>query len=140
MGLKGIRRELQALRTARPGTRFQRSHERHKVDNRVLRWSLIVFGIGVALVGALTFWIPGPNFVIVLTGLIIVAAQWRFVARQLDRGEVVARRLNDEHWDPYPHKRWLVFTTWLAVVTTACIVLWLASARGWIPAWVPILG
>ena len=136
----GIRRELRELREARPGTRFEGGHERHRVDNRILRWSLIAIGATVAVLGALTFWLPGPNFVLVLAGLAVVAAQWRFVARQLDRGEVQARRLNDRYWDPYPHKRWAVATAWLVVASVIAAALWLAWRNDWLPDWVPFLG
>ena len=137
---KGIRRELRTLRSTRPGTRFEGAHDRHRVDNRILRWSLIAIGIALVLVGALTFWIPGPNFVIVLGGLALVAAQWRFVARQLDRGEVSARRWNDEHWDPYPHKRRVIAFTWLIVAALVVTGVWVADRQGWLPGWVPLLG
>ena len=38
------------------------------------------------VIAAATFWLPGPNFVIVLLGLLLIAGQLGFVARLIDRG------------------------------------------------------
>jgi hypothetical protein len=136
----GIRRELRAMREARPGTRFQRGHERQRIDNHIGRVVLICVGLGLILGGALTFWVPGPNFVIVFVGLAIVAAQWKAVASRLDRLEVAARRWNEEHWDPYPHKRRVLVLGWLVAAAVIALVVWLAHAQGWLPAWLPVIG
>jgi Mn2+/Fe2+ NRAMP family transporter len=136
----GIKDELRTLREAQPGTRFERGHERHRVRNHVVRLLLICLGLGLALGGALTFWIPGPNFVIVLAGLAIVAAQWRAVARRLDRIEVALRRWNDERWDPYPHKRRVLVLGWLVAVLVIALAVYGAWRADWLPAWLPFIG
>ena len=98
---------------------------------------MLGFGIAFTLAGALTFWVPGPNFVIVLLGLAIVAGQWRMAARALDRIEVALRRWNDEHWDPYPHKRRAIAIIWIVVVAVLAGAVWLAHRQGWLPSWLP---
>lgn len=137
MAFDGFRRELREFRESRPGTRFERGHERQRADNRLLRWTLIAFGISMVFGGALTFWVPGPNFVVVVAGLALVATQWRFVARRLDALEVVARRWNEEHWDPYPHKRRVIAIAWIVVATIVALAIWFAARQGWLPDWVP---
>ena len=137
---EGFRREIRELKESRPGTRFQRGHERHKVDNRVGRLVIICIGLGLALGGALTFWVPGPNFVIVLAGHAIVAAQRKGVARQLDRVEVAGRRWNEERWDPYPHKRRVIVLGWLAFLALVALLGWVAWRNGWLPSWLPFIG
>jgi hypothetical protein len=81
--------------------------------------------------------VPGPNFVIVLLGLAIVAGQWRMAARALDRIEAALRRWNDEHWDPYPHKRRAIAIIWIVVVAVLAGAVWLAHRQGWLPGWLP---
>lgn len=139
MARKRIRDELRALRDALPGNRFQGGHDRHRVANRAIRFTLIVVGIGISLAGALTFWIPGPNFLVVLVGLAIVAAQWGFVARELDRLEVAARRWNQEAWHPYRHKRPVIVAAWLLFFSLVAVVGWLAWRHGWLPGWLPLV-
>ena len=133
----GIRQELRKLRDAEPGERFEAGYERTKVDNRVLRTSLVVLGFVLMVTAAVTFWVPGPNFVLVLAGLALVGGQSRTVAKLMDRGEVAVRRWNDEHWDPYPHKKPVVALLWLAFAAAVVGLLLLADAQGWLPGWVP---
>lgn len=134
-----IMRAIDTLREAPPGRRFEDAHERQRIRRAPIR--LIVLGLGIAftLAGALTFWIPGPNFVIVLIGLAIVAGQWRVAARALDRIEVALRRWHDEVWEPYPHKRRAIVTIWVAVFAVLAGVAWIAHRQGWLPGWVPFV-
>jgi uncharacterized membrane protein YfcA len=136
---EGIRRELRELRESDPGTRFQGGHERHRVDNHVVRLLLICLGLGLALGGALTFWLPGPQFVVVLAGVAIVAAQWKAVARRIDRLEVRARRWHDERWDPYPHQRRVIASAVIAVLALVALVVWLLWRSDLLPAWLPFV-
>ncbi len=105
MAFDRIRRELRHIRQELAGERFERTHDRHRISNHAIRITVIAVGAGVMLVAALTFWIPGPNFLIVLAGLALVAGQWRFVARLLDRGELRMHRWHDEVWEPMPRRR-----------------------------------
>lgn len=133
----GIRRELRRLREADPGTRFQGGHERHRVSNHVGRLLLICLGLGLVLGGILTFWLPGPQFVVILAGVAIVAAQWKAVARRIDRLEVRMRRWHEQRWEPYPHKRRVIVVTWLVVLLVVALVAWVLWRNGWLPGWLP---
>lgn len=134
-----LRHELETLREATPGRRFEDAHERLRIRNSPVRLTVLGFGIVFTLAGALTFWIPGPNFVIVLVGLAIVAGQWRRAARVLDRIEVGIRRWNDEKWDPYPHKRRAIALIWFSVVVALAVIGWIAYRQGWLPGWIPFV-
>ncbi len=135
-----IRREVHALKASRPGRRFEDAHERHRISNHAVRLTVLTIGGMLALAGSLTFWLPGPNFVIVLIGLAIVAGQWRFAARIFDRLEVASRRWHDEYWEPYPHKGRAVVLVWLVVAAAMAAAVWTADRYGWLPGWVPYLG
>lgn len=135
----GLRDELRQLKDAPPGRRFEAGYERTKVDNRVLRLSLVTLGFALMLAAAVTFWLPGPNFVLVLAGLALVGGQSRTVAKLMDRGEVAGRRWNDRYWDPYPHKKRAIAIIWCLVAAAVALVAWLAYEQGWLPGWVPFV-
>jgi hypothetical protein len=134
---EGIRRELRALRESDPGSRFQGGHDRHRVGNHVGRLLLIGLGLALVLGGMLTFWLPGPQFVVILAGVAIIAAQWKAVASRLDRLEVWVRRWHDTRWEPYPHKRPVLAAIWIGVIAVVALVAWVAWSRDWLPAWLP---
>lgn len=136
-----IRRELHKIRGADPGIRFESTHERHRIDNRALRIFVIMLGATLMLVAAVTFWMPGPNFVLVLAGLALVSSQWRLVARLLDRGEIVLRRWNDEVWDEMStwKQRTVIGVAWLAFSLTIAAMSYIAWRQGLVPGWVPYL-
>lgn len=140
MGMRRIRREVRALRKSLPGRRFVGAHERHRLDRAVLRLALIALGGALALAGSLTFWIPGPNFVVVIAGLALVAAQWRLFARLLDHAELALHRWHEQRWEPYPHKRRVIVVAWLAFALAFAGVLRAAAALGWLPSWLPLAG
>lgn len=131
---------LQAIREDEPGRRFEAGHERHRIDNHVVRITLIVVGAVLLVSAAVTFWVPGPNFVIVLAGLALVATQWRLVARLMDRGELAARRWHVQRWMPYSHKRRATVLMATAGLLVVALLAWLATARGWLPGWLPLVG
>lgn len=135
-----IRREITQLRRARPGARFEGGHERHRVGNHAVRLALITTGLALMLIGGATFWLPGPNFLIVLVGLVLVAGQWRLAAQWLDRGEVKLRELDERYWEPYPHKRRLLATLWAGGVTIVAVAVYVAYRQGWLPGWLPFVG
>jgi len=138
MGDGGIRGELRKIRRAEPGGRFEETHERHRISNQVVRFSVIALGLLLMVASAVTFWVPGPNFVLVLAGLALVSGQWRAVAKLLDRGEVAARRWNEQTWDPMPlwRKRLVLFVLWLVGATIAAALAWFSYQQGalnWLP-------
>ncbi len=135
----GFRDEMRQLKEAPPGRRFEDGYERTKVDNRVLRLSLVTLGFALMFAAAVTFWLPGPNFVLVLAGLALVGGQSRTVAKLMDRGEVTGRRWNDRYWDPYPHKKRAIAIIWSVVAIIVALVVWLAYEQGWLPRWVPFV-
>lgn len=131
--IKRIRRELHHVRRAEPGTRFEEGYERTRVRNHVGRLALIVLGVTLMIAAAATFLLPGPNVVIVLAGLLLVAGQSRTIARWLDRLEVASRRWHEQVWTPYPHKRAVQVTGIVVVAVAALGIGWYAWRQGWIP-------
>jgi hypothetical protein len=140
MALQRIRRELRTIREDRPGVRFEATHERHRIRNHAVRVTVIGLGCSLMVLAAATFWVPGPNFVIVLAGLALVAGQWRMVARLMDRGEVAARRWHLERWEPMPRwrQRIVLFVLWAAGGIFAMSMAYVSWRSGALPTWGPI--
>lgn len=136
-----IRNELRQVREAEPGTRFEATHERHRIRNHALRVTVIAIGCALMVLAAVTFWVPGPNFVIVLAALALVAGQWRLVARLLDRGEVAARSWHEHRWEPMPRwrKRLAVLGMWLAGACVAATMAYVSWRNGVFPESIPYL-
>jgi hypothetical protein len=130
----GMRRALDRIQEDEPGARFVHAFERHKIDNYALR--MVVVGLGVALMfaAAVTFWLPGPNFVLVLAGLALVGAQSRTVAGWMDSGEMLLRTWHDEVWEPFPHKRLVYVGFAFAGAMASLTLLWLSYRFGLLPA------
>jgi len=128
-----FRRQLDHVRDAEPGTRFVGVFERSHVRNFALRIALLGVGFLLVVAAAVTFWLPGPNWVLVAAGLVIACGQSHFVARNLDRLELFARRMHDEHWVPYRHKRALLTSLALVGLVAAALLAWYAYRRHWIP-------
>jgi hypothetical protein len=113
---------LDQIRNDTPGVRFIHAHQRNRIHNPVLRVGAIFVGLALMVAAAVTFWLPGPNFVLVLAGLALVAAQWRLAARLLDwlelRGRAVKRVLWDQRSKAARHT--IAFTLW-TLFTAACL-------------------
>jgi hypothetical protein len=128
-----IRTELRLLRDDEPGERFQSGFARTHVRNYALRMFLVSLGVALMLAAAATFWLPGPNFVLVLAGLALVGGQSRLVARGMDHLEVTARRWNDDVWTPYERKGALLGALAITGAILIALAAWYAWQRGWIP-------
>lgn len=141
MARKRIRKELRTIGDDQPGRRFEATHERHRIRNHAVRITVIGLGCTLMVVAAATFWIPGPNFLLVLAGLALVAGQWRMVARLLDRGELAARRFNDETWEPMSRwrKRLVIVIAWTVFALLVLAALYASGRAGILPDWVPLL-
>jgi hypothetical protein len=141
MAVKRIRRELRTVRHAEPGERFEATHERHRIRNQPVRLAVIAFGLLLMAVAALTFWIPGPNFVLVLAGLALVAGQWRMVAKLMDRGEVAGRRWHQETWLEWSRARRhsIIFAMWFVGASVAVTMAWFTWLEDALPSSWPLV-
>lgn len=139
MAGRKLKKNLDEIKDAEPGSRFEEAHERHRIDNHVVRVGVIVLGALIVVAGAATFWLPGPQVLIVIVGLALMASQWRVVARLLDRIEVAGRTWHEERWEPYPHKGRVKVLGTLVFIAVVAALGWLAWDRGWLPSWLPLI-
>ena len=128
-----IRRELRALRDDEPGARFENGYERTHMRNKVLRMVVLALGVVLMASAAVTFFLPGPNFVLVLAGLALIAGQSRTIARLVDRAEVAGRRWHEHVWLPYGHKAAAKVLAVLVVCSGAAATTWYLYSRDMVP-------
>lgn len=93
--LKKLKRSWSSLKRGRPGSRFEEQYDRQRkagssAVGRVLRITagLITLPLGLFLLPA-----PGPGFIVVAIGAVLIAREFRFAAQLLDRLEVRGRKL-----------------------------------------------
>lgn len=128
-----IRRELCALRDDAPGVRFEHGFDRTRVRNPAIRTGLVSLGFVLMATAAVTFFVPGPNFVLVLAGLALVTGQSRHGARLLDRLELGARRWRRRVWRPYTHKTAVIVLAVLVAAALAAGIAWFLYVREMTP-------
>lgn len=93
--LKKLKRSWSSFKRGRPGSRFQEQYDRQRkagssTVGRVVRISagLITLPLGLFLLPA-----PGPGFIVVAIGAVLIAREFRFAAQLLDRLEVRGRKV-----------------------------------------------
>lgn len=90
-----LRSHWHEFRSARPGHRFRERYERaRKRGHGMLRkWGLVAGGALLVLAGIVFLPLPGPGFVIIAAGGLLMAEVSKTVARGLDWLEVRVRSL-----------------------------------------------
>jgi uncharacterized protein (TIGR02611 family) len=99
---------------------FRRLHERlhaNRVTGLVTKVVVTVIGIAVILAGIVMMVAPGPGIVAIILGLAILATEWSWAEKALDKAKASAHRAAEKarNMDPKVRQRRLVLTG-LAVV------------------------
>jgi hypothetical protein len=89
--LRGLREEWHQFKDDPPGERFQR-HER-RAERRSWGHRALRIALGAVLLGGGIFllFVPGPGLLVMLFGLTLFAGESRWIAAQMDRGELWLR-------------------------------------------------
>ncbi len=90
---KHINKHVKVLKKGEPGNRF-RTYAEHfpKSENPIKRLIRIGIGVAVTLFGIILIFLPGPAFVFIPIGLLIILTQIPFVAHWLDQVEARLRK------------------------------------------------
>lgn len=93
--LQTIKDDLDTLRSGPPGERFLQYVEERR-ERRGTKWSagrIISFSVGMTLivVGLGIGWLPGPGGFLAIVGLGLIAQEFPFIAKVLDRIEMCLR-------------------------------------------------
>ena len=91
---KRISESWRELKRGRPGTRFREQYERQhqRQDSRTGRVVRIIAGIILVPVGLFFLPAPGPGMVVLALGAIMIAREFLFAAKALDRLELRVRQ------------------------------------------------
>ncbi|GAA4506918.1 TIGR02611 family protein [Brevibacterium yomogidense] len=98
------------------------------------RITIGVLGSLIIVLGLILVPLPGPGWLIVLTGVAVIASEFEFARRLLRFARAKLRAWT--HWVAASH--WTVGTG-LALITCACVVgaVWLVLLGIGLPTWVP---
>jgi uncharacterized protein (TIGR02611 family) len=91
-----IRRHWREFRESKPGRRFEQRYRRRRQGEQghiVWRIFLITLGAVIALGSLVLAPLPGPGWITVLIGLMILGGEFLLVARFLDWLEIQLRKL-----------------------------------------------
>jgi hypothetical protein len=82
------------LKSGRPGSRFQDQHNENRRDSksgigRILR---VIGGVLLFPVGVFFLAVPGPGLLVIALGAVLIAREFRFAAKVLDKLEVRGRK------------------------------------------------
>ena len=127
-----LKSHWRALKDSVPGTRCKEFYDRKQEERKSGRHPLsriVHVGIGIALAvsGVVFLAIPGPGLLIIALGLGLVAGEFEFMARLLDRLEVRIRAMIDglkHRWQTLrPYQRVICIATGVLVLCggAACL-------------------
>ena len=111
--LEKWKRNWKEFKKASPGERFERMYRRRKAASPAVRMGMIAAGILLIVGGVVLLAIPGPGLLVIAFGGALLAEQFLFVARALDRLEIFLRRL---------HRRALAFWKKASIAVRAAVV------------------
>jgi hypothetical protein len=91
--LEKWKRSWKAFRNAPPGKRFLARHQtREDSGSPAGRVAAVALGLVLILVGAVLLVIPGPGLIVIAFGAALVAQEFLWMAKALDRLELGLRR------------------------------------------------
>jgi uncharacterized protein (TIGR02611 family) len=102
--LREIQEAYAEFRATPPGRRFRERHLRRKEwrkGSRLRRTLKVVAGLLLFVVGLIMMPAPGPGIVVVFPGAALLADEFLFMARLLDKAEVLLRKAVGWVWDRF---------------------------------------
>jgi uncharacterized protein (TIGR02611 family) len=90
-----LKKEWRRFKSAKPGTRFTSQYEsnQHARKHKWTRPAMITLGGLIVLVGIVALPAPGPGILVIAAGAALLARESRWIAEQLDRVELEARKM-----------------------------------------------
>ena len=100
-----FKQHYRAFRESPPGRRFTDLYERRKASSRgrfrPARILIVTLGLVFVAAGFFFLVMPGPGLIPTFIGFALLSMESRWMARWLDRGELLARK-----WGPPLKARW----------------------------------
>ncbi len=95
---ESMKRDWKLLKEGEPGHRFQdryhRRRKREKSNSGYKRFFIIAFGLIIIGIGIIFLFIPGSGWVIIIVGTGFIAGESLTLAKILDVGELMIRKLS----------------------------------------------
>lgn len=117
------------FKESEPGKRFTERYERRQEDGRgwadPRRLFNVVVGTVLVVGSAFFGWAPGPGMLTFVIGLGMIAGEFRFAARFLDRAEIWTRKFRR-----FVTETWRSSITGKALIIAMILTLVAASAYG----------
>ena len=106
--------------------RVRARQARHRQRNRIIRIAFAISGFVVLLVGVIMLFTPGPGWAVIVLGLGILALEFDWAERWLERVIVQAERAAEQVTKGSPVRRAVVLTVGVlgVVALVAMVVIW----------------
>jgi hypothetical protein len=92
--LETLKKRWKEFKKAPPGERFEQMHRAGRESGLPLvRIVMVIAGVAMIVGGVVLLAIPGPGLLVIAFGGALLAQQFLWVARKLDRLELVLRNL-----------------------------------------------
>ncbi len=135
----GDRRDLRSLRERIAASGWRRRVAATRSVHHTYRLVVGIVGALIVVVGIVTIPLPGPGWLTVIFGLIVLATEFTWAERLLH-----FTRRNVMRWTEWVGRQRVWVRVVIAVATAAfvygvvVVTLHLAGVPSWIPAWVPL--
>jgi uncharacterized protein (TIGR02611 family) len=120
-------------------TRWRRRLAARRPVDTGYRFAVAVVGGAVVAFGLLTIPLPGPGWLTVIAGLVVLATEFRWAERLLAFTRAQVQRWT--HWlgaQPAWLRALVGLLTAAFVVAVLVVVLHLTGVPRWVPGWVPL--
>lgn len=131
--------EHYSLRERTAGTRWRRRLASRRSINHAYRIAVGLVGGLIGVVGIIAIPLPGPGWLIVITGLFVLATEFTWAERLLEFTKQHVKRWTD--WvnaQPVWVRLLLAALTAAFVYGVLVVTLHVTGAPDWLPGWVPL--
>jgi hypothetical protein len=91
--LDELKKSWAAFKKGSPGERFESFHRERKKSGGTSRFVFTVLGVVLLAGGVVLLFIPGPGFLLIAFGGALLAQQSLWLARLLDKSELISRKI-----------------------------------------------
>lgn len=131
--------EMRSLRERVADAKWRRRLAARRSTNHAYRVAVGIVGGLIVAVGLLTIPLPGPGWLTVIAGLVVLASEFMWAERLLEFTKKHVAR-----WTGWVAAQPVWVRLLLALATAACVygavvvALHLVGVPGWVPGWVPL--
>jgi uncharacterized protein (TIGR02611 family) len=131
--------DMRSLRERIADTKWRRRLARRRSLNHSYRVGVGIVGAVILVVGVIAIPLPGPGWLIVITGLFVLATEFTWAERLLEFTKMHVKRWTDWVTHQPVWVRLLIAAATAAFVYAVVIVtLHIIGVPHWVPGWVPL--